>query len=198
MRIAILTVLLLLLLGPSLRSGAAASSPAPLHPTPAFPGVSGTVQVERQGERMPITVALGGVPTTTTMPAIPVYVVWLVDEQRRLYNLGSLTVNRAGDALSTFTPIAATSGTLMIAISIEPRADLTAPSAPRETVIASGQIVPPRVGVARGLGSDFGPAWFAPIVPATLGLFLLRHAARTRRAELRARRAQGTSSASAS
>jgi hypothetical protein len=156
------------------------------------------VQVERQGERMPITVTLGGVSSTASTLSDPVYVVWLVDEQRRLYNLGSLTVNRAGDALSTFTPIVTTSGSLLIAVSIESRADLAAPRAPRETIIASGQIEAPRVSVARGLDSDFGPGWFAPIVPATLGLFLLRHAARTRRAELRARRALAATPASLS
>lgn len=188
MRIAILMVILLLLLGPDLRSGAAASSPAPLHPTPLFPGVSGTVQAERQDGRAAFTVALGGVPTAPTGIANPVYVVWLADEQRRLYNLGSLVIDSSGHALSTFTPLVAPNGTLAIAVSIEPRADLAAPRAPRETVIASGQIAPLTANGTHGLDSDFGPAWLVPLVPATLGFFLLRHAARTRRAELRARR----------
>lgn len=194
MRIAILTVILLLLLGPSLRPGVAASSPASLHPTAAFPGVSGTVQVERQGDRATITIALHGVPTKRAQPAqvggavAPVYIAWLVDEERRLYNLGRLPIDGAGEALSTFTPIAAPVGAMTVAVSAEPRADLVAPSTPRETFLASGQVAPPALTEARGLDSDFGPGWFAPIIPATLGLFLLRHAARTRRAELRARR----------
>lgn len=194
MRIAILTVLLVLLLGPSLRPGVAASSPAPLHPTAAFPGLSGTVQTERQGDRATFTIALHGVPTNAAQiaraggDAPPVCVVWLADDERRLYNLGRMSIDGAGEALSTFTPIAAPNGPMTVAVSIEPRADLVAPSAPRETILASGQVAPLALIGERTLDSDFGPGWFAPIIPATLGLFLLRHAFRTRRAELRARR----------
>ena len=201
MRIAILTVILVLLLGPSLRPGVAASSPAPLHPTAAFPNISGTVQSEQQGGRATFTIALRGVPIKpsqlppTNGAAAPAYVAWLVDGERRLYNLGSLTVNSAGEALSTFTPIAAPTGSMTVAVSLEPRADLVAPSAPRETILASGQIAPLTPADVHSLDSDFGPGWFAPIIPATLGLFLLRHAARTRRAELRARRTSVTAPA---
>ncbi|HEY8602600.1 MAG TPA: hypothetical protein VIL85_29550 [Thermomicrobiales bacterium] len=196
MRIALLVVVLVLLLSPSLRSGAAASESLALYPTPAYPRASGTVQIERQGNRVTVGVNLRGLPTnlppgqnrTSGDQVAPHYIVWLVDSERRLYNLGGLTATGSGDAASTFTPITVPPGTVTLAVSAEPRADLTIPSAPGQTVILSGQFVPGTVSSAHGLDNDFGPDWFAPIIPATLGLTLLRHAARTRRAELRARR----------
>lgn len=189
MRIAILAVILILLLSPGLRSSAAPSSLTPLHPTPAFPRASGTVQAERRGDRATLTVAVRDLPLQIQNAggAGPVYVAWLVDEERRLYNLGRLTTDGAGNAVSTFTPIDPPTGTVILAVSAEPRGDLRAPTAPRMTVILSGQIALGTILTTPRLDSDFGPDWFAPILPATLGLTLLRHAARARRAELRAR-----------
>lgn len=196
MRIAFLVAILILLLSPSLRSGAAASERLALYPTPAYPQASGTVQAERQGNRVTVSVDLRGLPTslpqgqnqTSGEQVVPHYIVWLVDSERRLYNLGGLIANGSGDVVSTFTPITVPPGTVTLAVSAEPRADLTVPSAPHETVILSGQFAFDAVPSAHQLDNDFGPDWFAPIIPATLGLILLRHAARTRRAELRARR----------
>ncbi len=196
MRIAFLSAILVLLLSPSLRSGAAASDRLALYPTPAYPYASGAVQAERQGNRVTVSVDLRGLPSgtpqgrsrTNSDQATPHYIVWLVDSERRLYNLGGLTANGSGEAVSTFTPITAPPGVLTIAVSAEPSADLAVPSAPRETVILSGQFALGAVSSAHRFDNDFGPDWFAPIIPATLGLTLLRHAVRTRRAELRARR----------
>jgi hypothetical protein len=196
MRIAFLVAVLLLLLSPTLRSGAAASESLALYPTPAYPRASGTMQAERQGNRVTVSVDLRGLPTrlpqgqyqSNSEQVTPHYIVWLVDSERRLYNLGSLIANGSGDAVSTFTPITVPPGAVTLAVSAEPRADLAVPSSPRETVILSGQFAFGAVSPTHGLDNDFGPDWFAPIVPATLGLTLLRHVARTRRAELRARR----------
>ena len=196
MRIAFLVAILVLLLSPTLRSGAAASESLALYPTPAYPRASGTVQAERQGNRVIVSVDLRGLPANLSQgrtqssgeQIVPHYIVWLVDSERRLYNLGALTANGSGEAVSTFTPITVPPGTVTLAVSAEPRADLAVPSAPRDTVILSGQIALGAVSSARRFDNDFGPDWFAPIIPATLGLTLLRHAARTRRAELRARR----------
>jgi hypothetical protein len=195
MRIAFLVAVLVLLLSPSLRSGAAASESLTLYPTPAYQRASGMMQAERQGNRVIISVDLHGLPTSLTqvqsLPGndlfAPNYIVWLVDSERRLYNLGGLTADASGNAVSTFTPITIPPGAVTIAVSAEPRADLAVPAAPRDTVILSGQFALGAVASAHRFDNDFGPAWFAPILPATLGLTLLRHAARTRRAELRAR-----------
>ena len=196
MRIAFLVAILVLLLSPTLRSGAAASDNLALYATPAYPRASGAVQTERQGNRVTASVDLHGLPTSIAQgqsqgngdQATPHYIVWLVDSERRLYNLGGLIANGSGDAVSTFTPITVPPGTVTIAVSVEPRADLSVPSAPRETVILSGQFALGTVSPTHRLDNDFGPDWFAPILPAILGLTLLRYAARTRRAELRARR----------
>ena len=196
MRIAFLSAILVLLLSPSLRSGAAASESLALYPTPAYPHASGAVQAEHQGNRVTVSVDLRGLPSgipqgqsqANGAQVRPHYIVWLVDSEQRLYNLGGLIANGSGEAVSTFTPITVPPGVLAIAVSAEPRADLTVPSAPRETVILSGQFALGAVSSAHSLDNDFGPDWFAPIIPATLGLTLLRHAARTRRAELCARR----------
>ena len=190
MRITILAAILLVLLLPGLRPGAAASSASPLAPTEAFPGVSGTVQSGRQDDRATLTINLHGlrtIPPSQSQVGGSVYVAWMVDEGHHLYNLGTLTSDAAGDAVSTFTPIVAPTGTVVLAISAEPRGGLPAPTAPRETVFLSGQLALAVAPTARRLDSDFGPDWFAPILPAAIGLALLRHAARTRRAELRAR-----------
>lgn len=202
MRIAFLVAILVLLLSPSLRSGAAASERLTLYPTPAYPHASGTVQAERQDNRVTVSVDLRGLPTslpqgqnqTSGGQVTPHYIIWLVDSERRLYNLGGLTANESGDAVSTFTPITLLPGAVTLAVSAEPRADLSVPSAPHETVILSGRFAPGAASSAHHLDNDFGPDWFAPIIPATLGLTLLRHAARTRRAELRARRLDTSSS----
>jgi hypothetical protein len=154
------------------------------------------MQTERQGNRVTVSVDLRSLPTrlpqgqpqSSDEQAAPHYIVWLVDSERRLYNLGGLTANGSGDAVSTFTPITVPLGAVTLAVSAEPRADLAVPSAPRDTVILSGQFALGAVSPTHGLDNDFGPDWFAPIIPAALGLTLLRHAARARRAELRARR----------
>ncbi len=188
MRIAILAVILALLLTPSLRSGAAAPSATTLHPTAAYPGASGTAQVELLGGRTTVTIALHGLPRAVAGRAVPVYVAWLATSDRRLYNLGAFTANDTGDAMSTFTPFAAPQGEFVIVVSAEPRADVSAPTAPRDTILLSAQLGAPPPPAARGLDAELGPGWFTPIIPAALGLFLLRHAARAHRAELRARR----------
>lgn len=188
MRIAILAALLVLLLTPSLRSGAAAPIATTLRPTPAYPQAGGTVQLSLQSGRPVLTFDLRGLPRPQAGRAAPVYVAWLADGERRLYNLGTLMPDEGGAALSTFTPYAAPKGELTVAISAESRADVVAPANPRDAVLLSAQLGTPPAPPARGIDAELGPGWFAPIIPATLGLILLRHAARSRRAELRARR----------
>ena len=68
MRIAILAVLLLLLLSPGLRSGAAAPITTTLLPTPADPQAGGTVQIERQGGRATLIFDMHGLPTGNNVP----------------------------------------------------------------------------------------------------------------------------------
>lgn len=199
MRIAILAAILVLLLSPGLRSGAAAPLTTPLRPTPAYAQAGGTVEIERQGGRATLVFALHGLPVgkavsgvTGARGAAPVYVVWLADAERHLYNLGTLPVDSAGNVASTLTPFVGfnTEGTL--AVSVEPRADVPAPTAPHDTIILSAALVGTVMPQTSQISADLGPDWFAPIIPATLGLTLLRHAARTRRAELRARRLHTT------
>jgi hypothetical protein len=191
MRIAILAVILLLLVSPSLHSSAAGPIATPLRPTPAYPQASGTVQIEIAGGRATLTFDLHGLPVggaPATGRATPIYVVWLADAGRHLYNLGALPVDAAGNVASTLTPFVAPAAGGVLAISAEPRADVAAPTAPQETVVLSGPVAGSITPVANHLAPDLGPDWFIPIIPATLGLTLLRHAARARRAELRARR----------
>jgi hypothetical protein len=193
MRIAILAVMLLLLLSPSLHLSAAGPIATPLRPTPSYPQASGTVQIEIADGRAALTFDLhglsasGGAPSVTGRSA-PVYVVWLADASRHLYNLGALPVDSAGNVASTLTPFVVPAAGGVIAVSAEPRADLAAPTAPQETVVLSGPVAGSLAPATNHFAPDFGPDWFVPIIPATLGLTLLRHAARARRAELRARR----------
>lgn len=195
MRIAILAVILLLLLSPGLRSSAAAPITTPLRPTPAYPQAGGTVQIERQGGRTVLAFDLHGLATGpgAANRAGQVYVVWLADAGRHLYNLGVLPVDGAGNAASTLTPIVTPAVGSVLAISAEPRADVIAPTAPRDTIVLSAPLDSSVAPKTNHLSADLGPGWFAPIIPATLGLILLRHAARTRRAELLARRTLASS-----
>jgi hypothetical protein len=188
MRIAVLLVLLGLLLGFNLRASAAAPATVALRPTPGFPVANGTAQLVTQGSRLALTLDLQNLPVATPgqgARATSFYVVWLLDDSRHLHNLGAVVAGRGGHMLSTFTPPPGWTGEATVAISLEARPDPAAPNAngARETIALTGRIVPPVAPHSDGLTDDFGPDWLAPILPAALGLALLRYAARVRRAE---------------
>ena len=187
MRIAVLIVLLGLLLGFNLRASAAApATVVVLRPTPGTPGARGTAQLATRGSQLALTLDLHDLPITAPVAgkrAPGYYVVWLLDDAHHLYNLGAVVADGSGQAVSTFTPPFGWSGEATVAISLEMQPDPVAPNATRETIALAGSITPPSAAHAEGLAADFGPAWIAPILPAALGLTLLRYAARVRRAE---------------
>lgn len=187
MRIVVLLILLGLLLGFNLRASAAApATVVALRPTPGSPGARGTAQLATQGSRIALTLELHNLPVSAPVMgkrAPGYYVVWLLDDARHLYNLGAVVADGSGRMLSTFTPPSGWIGEATVAISLEARPDSAAPNAARETIALSGSITPPVATHADGLAADFGPGWLVPILPAALGLTLLRYAARVRRAE---------------
>ncbi len=186
MRIAVLLVLLGLLLGFNLRGSAAAPATTALRPTPGAPGARGTAQLATQGSQLALTLDLQNLPVAAPGLDLRVssyYVVWLLDDARHLYNLGAVVADGSGQVLSTFTPPPGWTGEATVAISLETRPDRATPNGARETIALAGSITPPVAAHAAGLAADFGPGWLAPILPAALGLTLLRYAARVRRAE---------------
>ena len=187
MRIAVLIVLLALLLGFNLRASAAApATVVVLRPTPGAPGARGTAQLATRGSRLALTLDLRDLPVAAPVVgerAPAYYVVWLLDDAQHRYNLGAVVADGSGRTLSTFTPPFGWTGEATVAVSLETRPDPVTPNAARETIALVGSIAPPVAARADGLAADFGPAWLAPILPAALGLTLLRYAARVRRAE---------------
>jgi len=187
MRIAVLIVLLGLLLVFNLRvSAAAPATVVVLRPTPGAPGARGTAQLGMQGSQLALTLDLHDLPVaaSATGKRVPsYYVVWLLDDAHHLYNLGAVVADGSGQTVSTFSPPIGWRGEATVAISLEMRPDPTTPNAARETIALVGSLTPPVAIHADGLAADFGPAWIAPILPAALGLTLLRYAARVRRAE---------------
>lgn len=187
MRIVVLIVLLGLLLGFNLRASAAApATVVVLRPTPGVPGARGTAELAMQGSQLALTLDLHDLPvaaSATGKRSPSYYVVWFLDDAHHLYNLGAVVADGSGQTVSTFTPPFGWSGEATVAISSETRPDLAAPNVGRETIALAGSLTPPVTVHADGLAADFGPAWIAPILPAALGLTLLRYAARIRRAE---------------
>lgn len=178
-RIALLSVLLLVLLTPSLRSDAADQIATPLHPAPNYPQASGTVRVAAQGDRTLLSLDLHGLPMTSSR----LYVVWVVAPDRRLYNAGALTVDQRGDAAGDLAAVPVAPGGLVLGVSAESFPDIPAPATPQSTVVLSGQLPDSAPRRTDHLSASLGPDWFAPIIPASLGFLLLRHARRLRRAE---------------
>lgn len=186
MRIAVLLVLLGLLLGLNLRASTAAPAMVTLRPTPGAPGARGTARVTTQGSQLALTLDLHNLPVAAPGAGGRMsryYVVWLLDDTRHLYNLGAILADGRGTMLSTFTPPPDWMGETTVAISLEARPDPAAPNAAREAIALAGNVTPPVAVHADGLAADFGPSWLAPILPAALGLTLLRYAMRVRRAE---------------
>ena len=178
-RIALLSVLLIALLTPSLRSDAADQVAIALRPTPDYPLASGTVRVLGQGDRAGLALDLHGLPVT----AARLYVVWAVTPDRQLYNAGALTVDPSGNASGELAPLPVAAAGLILGISAESRPDLAAPAAPRSAIVLSGQLPAAAPPAADHLTATLGPDWLAPIIPASLGFLLLRHAGRLRRVE---------------
>lgn len=189
MRILFLLTLLALLLGVNLRARTVAPLAITLRPTPAFPGARGTAHLATQGSHLALTLDLEGLPAVgqaDTGSAVEYYVIWLVDDARQLYNLGALVTDGSGRVVSTFTPPITWDGPATLAISIETRPDPAAPAIARDTIALAGAVAPPFAPHVGGLAADLGPGWLAPILPAALGLTLLRYAMRIRRAEQQA------------
>ncbi len=110
-----------------------------------------------------------------------VYVVWLADTERRLINAGSLAPTPVGVATATLGPFPLAAAGLVVAITAEPSATVVAPTAPQSTVVLSGQFPQVTTSPLNRLSTFLGPDWFAPILPAALGLTLLRQVGRSRR-----------------
>jgi hypothetical protein len=185
MRIVVLTLILVALLLPGLRAGAVSPLAVPLHPTAALPGASGMANYAERSGQITLQLDLRGLapqPTIGASARRAVYVVWLADAERRLLNAGTLVVAQDGAASAALGPFAVDPAGLIVAISAEPSADVAAPAAPAATVALSGQFPRYPARPANGLNSYLGPDWLAPILPAALGLTLLRQAGRSRRA----------------
>lgn len=182
MRIAILSLLLCALLLPGLRAEAGAPLAATLHPPAAGTNASGTAGYTTRAGQLMLHLDVGGLaPQPTLGTAVrAVYVVWLVDGEHRLINAGTLTPSGGGTSAS-FGPYALDPTGLIVAVSVEPRPDVAAPTAPTTGVVLSGQFPREATRQASWLSTYLGPDWFAPILPAALGLTLLRQARRTRR-----------------
>lgn len=154
-----------------------------LRPTPIFAQARGTAYLTTQGSHFTLALDLEGLPSGNQFGALPerYYVVWLVDDARQLYNLGAFAANGSGRVLSTFTPPITWDGPATLAISIETQPDPIAPTTTRGTIALAGTVAPPFVPRSGGLAAALGPGWFAPILPAALGLTLLRYVLRVRR-----------------
>jgi hypothetical protein len=188
MRIVILTQILAALLLPGLRAGAVAPPAVSLHPTAMLPGASGGVGYTTRSGQITLQLDLRGLlpqPVVGVSPARAVYVVWLADADRHLVNAGIVIPAQDGAVNATLGPFPVDPAGLIVAVSAEPYADVTAPTAPTTTVALSGQF--PRVPArsANDLNSYLGPDWAAPVLPAALGFTLLRQAGRSRRASAR-------------
>lgn len=186
MRIVVLTLLLVALLLPGLRAGAVAPPAVPLHPTAAQAGASGVAGYAARTGQLTLHLDVEGLPPRPTLGASTgraSYVVWLVDAERRLINAGTLAPDDAGTASAALGPFMLDPAGLIVAVSVEPRADVAAPTASAATVILSGQFPRGQPRSASRLDAYLGPDWFAPVLPAALGLTLLRQAARARRHE---------------
>ena len=184
MRIVVLTLLLIALLLPGLRAAAVAPPVATLHPTAAGAGASGVVGYTARAGQLTLHLDVGGLPPRPVLGASAtraVYVVWIVDADRRLINAGALTPSDSGAASTTLGPFALAPIGLIVAVSAEPRPDVTAPTAPTATVVLSGQFPRDQPRPVSRLSAYLGPDWFAPVLPAALGLTLLRQVGRSRR-----------------
>lgn len=185
MRIVVLTLILIALLLPGLRAEAVAPPAVALSPTVARPEASGVVGYATRSGQVTLQLDLRGLtpqPTVGASAMRAVYVVWLADAERRLVNAGTLTPATDGVASVVLGPFAVDPAGLIVAVSAEPRADVAAPTSPSNTVVLSGQFPRVQPRPANGLDSYLGPDWFAPVLPAALGLTLLRQASRARRA----------------
>jgi hypothetical protein len=188
MRIVVLTLILIALLLPGLRAEAVAPPAVALSPTVVRPEASGVVGYATRAGQITLQLDLRGLspqPTIGASAARGVYVVWLADSERRLVNAGTLAPATDGVASAVLGPFGVDPTGLIVAVSAEPRADVAAPTAPSATVILSGQFPRTQARPANGLNSYLGPDWLAPILPAALGLTLLRQAGRSRRATAR-------------
>ncbi len=179
MRIVILSLILSALLLPGLRAEAVAPPLVALHPTTTQQAARGTVGSTVRGGQLTLQLDASGLPAPTG--ARSVYVVWLADTEQRLINAGSLALTPAGAATATLGPFPLAAAGLVVAISAAPCAPVVAPSAPRASVILSGQFPPVATSPLDRLSTFLGPDWFAPILPAALGLTLLRQVGRSRR-----------------
>lgn len=184
MRIVVLSLLLIALLLPGFRAEAVAPPAASLHPTGVGAGVSGVASYTDRAGQLTLHLDVGGLtpkPVLGASAARGVYVVWLVDVERRLMNAGVLTPSESGTASANFGPFSLSPTGLIVAVSAEPRPDVAAPTAPSATVVLSGQFPREQTRTVGRLSAYLGPDWFAPVLPAALGLTLLRQAGRSRR-----------------
>lgn len=179
MRIAVLSCLLLFLLWPNLRSAAATPTIVWLNPTPNYPQTAGTAHLIRHDNQVLLTLDLHHLPAGDRRTQ-PVYVVWLVTGGR-LRNVGVLAVNAAGDAGGTVGPVALDSEQGILAISAEEQANVAQLTTSGAIVLAGQMTAPPATpGGFAAFTREFGPDWFAPLLPAALGFALLRQAGRAR------------------
>jgi hypothetical protein len=179
MRIAVLSCLLVFLLWPNLRSAAATPAIVWLNPTPNYPQSAGNARLSRHDTQFFFTFDLHHLPASNQRSP-PAYVAWLVTGGR-LHNLGVLAVNAAGDVDGTVGPVALESDRGILAVSAEDRMNVATP-ATSDTIVLTGQItaLPPGPRGLAAFTREFGPDWFAPLMPAALGFALLRQAGRAR------------------
>lgn len=179
MRIVILSLILTALLLPGLRAEAVAPPLVALHPTTTQQTARGTVGYTVRGGQITLQLDVSGLPAP--VGARSVYVVWLADTEHRLVNAGSLAPTSTGAATATLGPFPLAAAGLVVAITAEPGVTVVAPTAPQSSVVLSGQFPQVVTSPLDRLSTFLGPDWFAPILPAALGLTLLRQVGRSRR-----------------
>ena len=180
MRIAILAGLLALLLIPTLQAGAAAPGGRVVRLTlGAVPGspAAGAATLDLRGERAILTLDVRGLPDLP-LRGRSAYMLFLLDGNGRVTGRHPLPIEGAGAVTLSLDPRTAREARALAVVSTEPRAAILKPAVPYHTFLLAGDLDGGRGGSLRRLAREFGPGWFAPILPAALGVTLLRHARR--------------------
>ena len=180
MRITILAGLLALLLIPNLRAGAAAPGGGVVRLTlGAMPGspAAGTATLDLRGERAILTLDVRGLPDLP-LRGRSAYMLFLLDGTGRVTGRHPLPLEGDGAMTLSLDPRAAREARSLAVVSTEPRAAILKPAIPYHTPLLVGKLDGDRMEGLRRLMREFGPSWFVPILPAALGVTLLRRARR--------------------
>jgi len=187
MRITILAGLLALLLIPTLRAGAVSPEGRVVRLTLAAVADSpatGTATLDLRAERATVTLDVRGLPDLA-LRGRSVYMLFLLDGNGRVTGLHPLPIEQDGIITLSLDPRAVRAARSLALVSTKPRAAIMKPAVPYHTPLLTGDLDGGRGEGLRRLAREFGPGWFAPLLPAALGLTLLRHARRLVKHEVR-------------